>query len=197
MSKLYFFNSVMNSGKSAHIIMQVYNLMQKGYKVIVLKPSLDSRDFGVVKSRALKTDIEANLIDQDFKIFDFVKEQNPDYVFVDEVNFLTEEQANDLADIVDELDISVYCYGLLRDFQGKLFAGSKRLIELADSIRELKSQCLHCKNKATHHLRKLNGVYVFTGQSVEVGDMDLYESVCRKCFNKEYKKYKEKFKKGE
>lgn len=183
MSKLYFYHSVMNSGKSAHIIMQVYNLRKQGMNVLVLKPKIDTRNVGVVKSRALETELEAVLIDDSFDIFEYVKNENPDYVFVDEVNFLTKENVEDLARIVDELNISVFGYGLLVDYKTLQFEGSKRMIELADTIRELKSPCVKCGRKATMHLRKVNGQYVFDGESIQVGDIDTYECVCRKCYN--------------
>lgn len=182
-SKLYFYHSVMNSGKSAHIIMQVHNLKEQGNNVLILKPKLDTRDFGVIKSRALNTELKATLIDKDFHIFDYVKKESPDYVFVDEVNFLSANNIEELANVVDFLDISVFGYGLLLDYKGFQFEGSKRMIELSNSIRELKSPCLKCGEKATHHLRKINDKYVFDGDSIQIGDIDSYESVCRTCYN--------------
>lgn len=182
MSKLYFFNSVMNSGKSAHIIMQVYNLQEKGKKVLILKPSLDTREFGKISSRALNTELEANLIYTAKDIVKYVEEVKPDIIFVDEANFLTADEIETLAYVVDNLNIPIHCYGLMLDFKSNLFEGSKRLVELADTVRELKSPCSKCNKKATHHLRKINGNYVFSGEVIQVGDMDEYESVCRKCF---------------
>lgn len=174
----------MNAGKSAHIILQVHNLISKGQDVIVLKPSLDDRDYGVIKSRAIKDSLDAVIIKNDFQIFDYIADKKPDYVFVDEINFLTEDKIEELARIVDDLDIPVFCYGLLLDFTGTLFAGSKKLVEMADSIRELKAKCSRCSNKATHHIRKLDGKYVFDGEVISTGDVDVYDSVCRKCFYK-------------
>lgn len=191
MSKLYFYYSVMDGGKSAHIIMQVHKLRNKGYNVLALKPKRDTRDYGVIRSRALSTEVEAMLIDGNTDVFELVKNISPDYVFVDEVNFLSEQNVEDLAMIVDELDIPVFGYGLLTDYKGQLFEGSKRMMELADSRREIQSPCDHCKRKATMHLHKVNGEYVFEGESIKVGDKGDYESVCRRCYMK-VKKRKEK-----
>jgi len=184
-NKLYFYHSVMNSGKSAHIIMQVYNLREQGNRVLVLKPRLDTRDTGVVKSRALNTRLESILIDDSFSIFEYIKNERPDFVFVDEVNFLSDNNVEELSRVVDELGISVFAYGLLLDYLGFQFEGSKRMVEMADSIRELKSPCVKCGKKATHHLRKSNKKYVFEGNPIHIGDTDIYESVCRSCYNTE------------
>lgn len=187
-NKLYFYHSVMNSGKSAHIIMQVYNLRNLGKKVSVFKARFDTRASGVIKSRALETQLEATLIDDEFDILEFVRAENPEYIFVDEVNFLSTQMVEALADVVDELDIPVFAYGLLIDFKGLQFEGSKRMVELADSVRELKSPCVKCGRKATLHLRKVNGSYEFKGASCQVGDVDTYESVCRSCYRIEKSK---------
>lgn len=190
MNKLYFYYSVMNSGKSAHIIMQIHNLQSQGKRVAVFKPELDTRDLGVIKSRALNTMINAKLITKDFDIIKSVKECKPDVIFVDEVNFLSSKNIEDLAEIVDTLNIPVFGYGLLIDYTGKLFEGSKRMIELSDSIRELKAPCAKCNKKATHHLRSNGDTYVFEGDSIIIGDVDVYESVCRTCYMSEKTKAK-------
>lgn len=183
-SKLYFYYGTMNSGKSAHLIMQVYNLREQGYKVLTLKPSLDTRNFFTIKSRALQTELPVVHIDDTMDVFSFIESVMPDYVFIDEVNFLTSEQVEQLAKVVDNLDIPVFGYGLLVDYKSTLFEGSKRMIELADTIRELKSPCMKCRRKATMHLRQIDGKYVFQGESIQVGDIDTYMSVCRVCYNK-------------
>lgn len=157
---------------------------------MVMKPKLDTRDIGMVRSRALNTEMMAVLIDENgrvdnqFSIYEQAVNQQPDYIFVDEVNFLKSEDIDELAKIVDNLNIPVFGYGLMIDYKGFLFEGSKRMVELADTIRELKSPCIKCSKKATMHLRKINDKYVFEGNSIEVGDMDAYESVCRKCYQK-------------
>lgn len=176
----------MNSGKSANIIMEVYNLREQGHKVSVLKPKKDTRDLGKIKSRALETEIDATLIDDKFDMFLYIYNEKPDFIFVDEVNFLSTKNVEDLAFIVDVLNIPIFTYGLLVDYKGQLFEGSKRMMELADSKRELKSiRCVKCgKKKATMHLRKVNDQYVFDGESIQVGDTDDYESVCRTCYKK-------------
>ena len=178
----------MNSGKSAHIIMQVHTLRTQGNHVLVMKSSTDTRDPDVIKSRALDTAIPAMMIHRETNLKEYVKsllEFHPvDYIFVDEVSFLTTEHVNQLADIVDNLNIVVFGYGLMVDFKSTLFEGSKRMVELADSVRELKSPCVKCGRKATIHLRSVDYKYVFEGDSIQVGDIDTYESVCRKCYTK-------------
>lgn len=189
MSKLYFYYSVMNSGKSAHIIMQVHNLREQKNSVLVMKPKLDTRDVGVIKSRALQTELHTILIDEETNIFDimydYMEKIEINYLFVDEVSFLNKNHIEQLADVADVLQVPVFCYGLLTDYKSHLFEGSKRLIELADSIRELKSPCIKCGRKATMHLRKIDDAYVFEGDSIHVGDTDTYESVCRSCYQEE------------
>lgn len=189
MSKLYFYYSVMNSGKSAHIIMQVHNLREQKNNVLVMKPKLDTRDVGVIKSRALQTELHTILIDEETNIFDimydYMEKIEINYLFVDEVSFLNKEHIEQLADVADVLQVPVFCYGLLTDYKSHLFEGSKRLIELSDSIRELKSPCIKCGRKATMHLRKIDDAYVFEGDSIHVGDTDTYESVCRSCYQEE------------
>ena len=183
MAKFYFYHSPMNSGKSASIIMQIHNLKNKGKKVLVLKPILDTRDGAFVKSRALDTKVEALAINRESDLVSIAEMLKPDVIFVDEVNFLNECNIEDLSVIVDKFNISVFAYGLLVDYKSRLFEGSKRAVELADSVRELKTSCDKCDNKATMHLRKVNGRYTFEGESIQVGDVDSYESVCRKCYN--------------
>lgn len=189
MSKLYFYHSPMDAGKSAHIIMQVHNLRSIGKKVLIFKSDIDTRDIGVIRSRALKTELESLYIKEDTDIFTHVKNARPDYVFIDEVNFLSKDKIDDLAKIVDVLNIPVFAYGLLVNYKGTQFEGSKRMIELADSIRELKTSCVKCSRKATMILRNVDGEYVFEGNPIQVGDTDSYQSVCRKCYMNTKKVY--------
>jgi thymidine kinase len=190
--KLYYYYGSMNSQKSAQLIMTHHNFEQQGKKTIVFKSALDTRD-NTIKSRALSKELEATLVirpTDNQSMYDLTKLywaiEDVEFVFVDEVQFLTPSQIEELSDIVDEFNIDVICYGLLTDFQGKLFPGSHRLIEEADSIREIKNQCAHCKRKATRNMRLLDGEPVFEGEVIQVGAEETYRAICRKCY-KEFK----------
>lgn len=182
MSKLYFWRGVMNSGKSAHAIMQIHSLKEKGYKVMVFKPDNDIRQDNAIRSRAIRDEVRAlnfSQLDEMIKLWG----SEIDYIFIDEAQFLSAKEIDKLSAIVDELGIPVFAYGLSLDFRGELFEGSKRLIENADTVRELSSPC-QCGRKATHHLRRVDDKYVFHGETILTGDIEMYDSVCRKCFNK-------------
>lgn len=177
-AKLVFYYGTMNSSKSANLIMTAYNFKQQKKRFIAMKSTKDTRDLHIT-SRALTValpcipvssvnDIRAALLDKEI-----------DFLFVDEVQFMEPNMIDELAAIADS-GISVVCYGLMLDFRGELFPGSKRLVECADSLREIKNQCIYCKNKAIRNLRLVNDVPVFDGPLELPGDS--YQSVCRKCF---------------
>jgi len=194
MAKLVFYYGSMNSSKSAQLIMTLHNFRQQGKKAIAFKSAIDTRDVNI-HSRALNTEIEAIPIRETdvgrmFSLATLKQELNEvDFIFVDEVQFLSPELVEELSDIVDRLGIDVICYGLLTDFKGNLFAGSQKLVELGDSVREIKNQCYHCKNKANRNMRLLDGVPVFDGEIVQVGAEESYRSVCRKCYKELREKY--------
>ena len=185
MPKIVFYYGSMNSSKSAQLIMTVHNFKQQAKKTLVFKSTLDTRDEGIISSRALNTNIPAIPVypGQYGNIYAEADAHKPDFVFIDEVQFMEQKQIEQLSDIVDRLGIDVVCYGLLTDFQGLLFDGSKRLVETADSIREIKNQCVYCANKANRNMRLLNKVPVFEGETIQVGAEESYVSVCRSCFN--------------
>ena len=179
----------MNSSKSAQLIMTHHNFEQQGKKSLVFKSARDTRQ-KMISSRALNKEIEAVIVKptENGKLFDYARGfwgmEDIEFVFVDEVQFLTASQVEELSAIVDEYNIDVICYGLLTDFQGNLFEGSKKLVEEADSIREIKNQCFHCKNKAIRNVRLIDNNPVFEGEVVQVGAEESYRSVCRKCYKK-------------
>jgi thymidine kinase len=111
------------------------------------------------------------------------KYEYPSAVLVDEVQFFKEHHIQELVRIVEELDIPVIGYGLLTDFQGKLFEGSKAMVENADKMGEIKTECFYCSRKATRNMRTVNGIPVFDGQQIYVGDDD-YIPTCRNCYNR-------------
>ena len=181
MAKLYFHYGAMNCGKSSALLQVKHNYEERGMKVILCSPVVDTRSgMGVVKSRI---GIESKSLSfsehTDFYI-DLIGIAKGRYscVIIDEAQFLTEAHVSQLARIADDFDIPVMCYGLRTDFQGKLFPGSKALMELADKIVEIKTICW-CGAKATMVVRYVDGKPVRTGEQILIGDQE-YVSMCRK-----------------
>lgn len=191
-AKLYYIQAPMNSSKSAMLLMKAYNFEERGLRVLCLKPAIDNRDGeSIIKSRVgiKRKCIMTKGIEN---IFQIIKEYNNthllNWVLVDEAQFLKSEQIDQLARVVDELGINVMCYGLRADFRTKLFEGSKRLFELADSIQEIKQSC-SCGRKAIINARvDEKGNIVTDGNQVEIGGNDRYIALCRKCYYDKIKK---------
>lgn len=195
MSKLYFKFGAMGSSKTANALMTVFNYEEKGKTVLILKPSIDDRDdeidetgrrIGVLKSRIGLSNI-ANVIREDVDLVAYVEEElqqrKIDVIVCDECQFFTEKQIDDFKYIAAYKDIPVLCFGLRSDFRTKLFPGSKRLFEIADSISEVKSVC-KCGKKAIVNARfDENGTIVTEGKQVEIGGNEKYESMCWECWN--------------
>ena len=194
MAKLYFKWGVMNSGKSLEILSRNYNFKERGIGTLVMKSTLDIRDSNIIKSRALNTEEKCVPITPSDDVYKTIvryiaariEAGLPEikWVIVDEAQFLTKEQVDQLANIVDELDINVLCYGLRTDFQTKLFPGSKRLFEIADKFEEMRSTC-RCGERASVNVRiSKDGKVVTEGPQVECGSEDKYITLCRKCYKK-------------
>lgn len=188
MAKLYFYYGTMNSGKSMLLLAKAYNFQERGIPFLLLKSRIDTRDGkDVIHSRSLgdKECIGFNSEENIFNIVEnIIKKSKEKYqwILVDESQFLTENQVDELSHVVDDLNINVICYGLRSDFRTKLFPGSKRLFEIADTIEELKSTC-SCGNKTIYNARiDEKGNLVTKGNQVEVGGEDKYISICRKCY---------------
>lgn len=194
MAKLYFKFGAMGSSKTAQALMTKFNYEEKGKSVLLIKPSTDTRDDvadedgrvrTVVRSRiGLYADALAVAADVDIRaLFHRLDSQSHlDVLICDECQFLTGVQVNQLKDLADLDDIPVLCFGLRADFQTKLFPGSKRLFEIADSITEIKSVC-RCGRKATVNARfDDNGVIIVEGAQVVLGGNDRYEGVCYSCY---------------
>lgn len=200
MSKLRFFYGTMASAKSLKLLTTAYNFEEKGLRFIVIKPARDTRDGESVISSRIGLKRDCVIIQEDINIFKAIEEYNNvlkanldklEWILVDECQFLTEEQVNQLAKIVDEMDIEVMCFGLRTDFQSHLFIGSKRLMELADEIEEVKSRC-ECGRKTSINARfDENGNLILEGEQILIGGNDKYKPLCRKCWNK-LRKNKEK-----
>jgi thymidine kinase len=189
--KLYFRYGAMSSSKSANALMIKHNYEERGLNVCLLKPSIDDRDGVSSVSSRIGINSEATNVypDSDIKAIVGSKddEVNISCVLVDEAQFLTKSNVEDLCYIVDEMNIPVICYGLRTDFQGNLFEGSKWLLAWADTIEEIKTICW-CEGKATMNMRKQDGTPIFSGSQVFLGGNDVYESVCRQHFNREKNK---------
>lgn len=183
MCKLYFKYGTMNSGKSMLLLAKAYNFEERGIPYRIYKSSVDTRDSGVIHSRAIG-DKPCNTIYPYESFFEKEDWYNTDvkWLLVDEAQFLKDWQVDELAKIVDECGIDVICYGLRTDFQTHLFPGSKRLFELADTFEEIKSQCEDGgKNIFNARIDKY-GYIVTEGEQVEVGAEDRYKSVSRKMY---------------
>lgn len=179
MASLHFHYAAMNSGKSTHLLQVAHNYQERGMCVLLLKPRLDTRDGSKIASR-IGLEKECQMFDRDADLRDFnIKEA--DCVLVDEAQFLTAEQVEQLAYIVDFMDTPVMCYGLAVDFRGYLFEGSKALMELANKKVEHATIC-HCGKKAHMVLRLVDGKVVKEGEQIQIGGNETYVSVCRKHF---------------
>jgi thymidine kinase len=192
MSKLWFRHGVVSASKSLQLLAVAHNyeVLQKK-KIVCIKPKLDTRNKNIHTRAGLHRIADITLDPSDNDVFLYVARENPKpvCVLVDEVQFLTSTQIDGLADIVDNLGIPVICYGLKSDFKGEVsFEGSKRLLEIADKIEEIKTVCFYCEKKALFNLRLQHGNPIFEGESVLVGDISSdengieYRPVCRKCF---------------
>ena len=184
MAKLYFKYGAMGSSKTAQALITKYNYEENDMKVWLLKPSADTRDgVSILRSR-IGLEAEVEIATPDANIYDrYVAEHvgKCDAVIVDECQFLTMEQIDQLRQIVDDFNVPVMCFGLRTDFQTKLFPGSLRLMELADAIEEIKTMC-DCGTKATVNARISDGYIVTEGAQVVLGGNDCYIAMCHRCY---------------
>lgn len=191
MSKLRFYYGTMGSSKSLRLLTTAYNFEEKGIAFLTLKPSIDKRDGeNIIKSRA-GLQRECIMVEHNDDLYNLVGEYNNylnsifqklEWVLIDECQFLSEIQIDQLAKIVDKLGINVICFGLRTDFTSHLFPASKRLFELADEFEEVKSSC-SCGSKTSMNARfDENDNIVTDGEQFVVGGDDIYKAVCRKCF---------------
>ena len=186
MAKLYFKFGAMGSSKSAQALITKFNYEERDMKVMFLKPAIDTRDGeDVVRSR-VGLEEKALAVSADRDIYDLYTKSYRDckVVIVDECQFLTPEQVDQLSQIVIDYDIPVLCFGLSTDFTTHLFPGSKRLFEIAESISEIKSVC-KCGAKANVIARLDDrGNVVYSGDQICLGGNDRYVAMCRKCWLK-------------
>lgn len=182
MAKLYFKYGAMGSSKSAQALIAKFNYEEMGMKVWLIKPSTDTRDaVDIIKSRIGLSQVAAVITPKDDIWELFHNGVDCDVVISDESQFFTTEQIDSLRRLVDEENIPVMCFGLRTDFQTHVFPGSLRLLEIADSITEIKTVC-SCGSKATVNARIFNGKVVTQGEQVLLGGNDSYIAMCHKCW---------------
>ncbi len=190
MAKLYFRHGTVGSAKTLNLLAVAHNYRQQGKKIILMKPDLDTR-FGKerIKSRA-GLEMEADLLIVDENSLKGVDYSGVSCILVDEVQFLIAKVIDELRRIALDFDIPVLCYGLRTDFKSTLFEGSRRLLELADSIEEVKATCHYCNRKSIMNLKHVNGLATSEGPSVELGAEEKYFPTCYKCYRREIDKAK-------
>lgn len=187
--KLYFRYGTMGSAKTALLLTNAYNFEERGIAYLCYKPATDTREGkSVIRSR-IGIERECRWIYQETDIYNELSIMNdsggmlPEWILVDEAQFLTRDQVDQLARIVDDFGCNVICYGLRTDFKTNIFEGSLRLFEIADSIEEVKSMC-SCGSKTIINARiNSKGEIITEGEQVEIGGNDRYMAVCRKCWN--------------
>ena len=192
MAKLYFKYGAMGSSKTAQALITKYNYEENDLKVWLIKPSADTRDgAAILRSRiGLEAQVEVMAPEVDiYARFLGGKARRSDVIIVDECQFLTEKQIDQLRTIVNEHNIPVLCFGLRTDFQTRLFPGSRRLMELADCIEEIKTMC-DCGAKATVNARINDGYIVTEGAQVVLGGNDSYIAMCHKCYIRGIREHK-------
>ena len=193
MAKLYFKYGAMGSSKTAQALITKYNYEENGLNVWLIKPSADTRDGQqILRSRiGLAATVEVIAPEMDlYDRFAQTKDGKCHVIIVDECQFLTGEQIDQLRSIVNDFSIPVMCFGLRTDFQTRLFPGSRRLMEVADTIQEIKTIC-DCGAKATVNARIDGSGYIITeGAQVVLGGNDSYIAMCHKCYIRGIREHK-------
>ena len=192
MAKLYFKYGAMGSSKTAQALITKYNYEENDLKVWLIKPSADTRDGALILRSRIGLEAQVEPIAPHVDIYARYlggHARRCDVIIVDECQFLTEKQIDQLRAIVDEHNIPVMCFGLRTDFQTRLFPGSRRLMEVADTIQEIKTIC-DCGAKATVNARINDGYIVTEGAQVVLGGNDCYIAMCHKCYVRGIREHK-------
>lgn len=186
--KLYFRYGTMGSAKTAMLLTTAYNFEERAMEHLCMKPRIDTREGGNLIRSRIGIERPCSWIESNTDIYSFVsklfKRQGHivEWILVDEAQFLSAQQVDQFSRLVDDFGCNVLCYGLRTDFQSRLFEGSRRLFEIADSIEEVKSTC-NCGRKTIVNARiDADGNFVSEGAQVEIGGNDRYVAVCRKCW---------------
>lgn len=184
MAKLYFRYGAMNCGKTTILQQVAYNYEERGMKVALVKPAIDTKGNDKVVSRlGVERTVDVVLNPND-KVFQKIPFDGLSAIIVDEAQFLTAEQVDDFYILTKEFGIPVLCYGLRCDFRMNAFPGSDRLLQIADTIEEIKTIC-ECGKKATQNMRFVNNIPTFEGDQVLIdGSQDeiTYKAVCGECY---------------
>ena len=196
MAKLYFRYGAMNSGKSTALMQVAFNYEERGMRVFILKPSIDTRGGECLLSRLGVSRPVDKAVTPDMDVFELVQKEAARgdkplaCVLTDESQFFTPQQAEQLFMVTVKLNIPVIAYGLRTDFSMQGFPGSTRLLELAHAIEEMKTICT-CGRKATCNGRKVNGEFVFEGDQVAIDQENNveYQSLCAQCYFAEREKF--------
>ena len=194
MAKLYFKYGAMGCSKTAQALITKFNYEERGMRVLLMKPSIDNRDGETIIKSRIGLSAEAVTVSQLQDLYALYKERYTgcNVIIVDECQFLTPNQVDELSQIVIDYNIPVLCFGLATDFLTHLFPGSRRLFEIAESISEIKSVC-RCGAKATVNARMDDyGNIVYRGEQVVLGGNDRYIAMCRKCWLKKKREQEEK-----
>ena len=193
MAKLYFKYGAMGSSKTAQALITKYNYEENELRVWLIKPAADTRDGVQVLRSRIGLEAMVDVIPPDMDLYARFQEEkrtNCDVIIVDECQFLTPEQIDELRAIVNDFNIPVICFGLRTDFRTKLFPGSLRLMEVADTIQEIKTIC-DCGAKATVNARiDPSGHIITQGAQVELGGNDRYIAMCHKCYVRGIREHK-------
>lgn len=182
MAKLYFRHGTVGSAKTLNLLAVAHNYRQQGKEILLLKPDIDTR-FGKdqIQSRAglqMQADILVGPTTDLLQLtFDHIN-----CLLVDEAQFLSMEHVDQLREIAHKKEIPVICYGLRTDFRTKLFPGSLRLMEVADSIEEVKATCFFCNRKSIMNLKHVNGKATLEGPTVQLGAEERYLPTCYSCY---------------
>ena len=186
MPKLYFRYGTMNSSKTSNLLMVAHNYQALNRKILLMKPKIDTRTIGNIKSRIgfekdvdILIDLETDLLEIDY--------QNFDCVIIDEVQFLLPKHIDQLRIITKY--VPVICYGLRTDYRIKMFSGSQRLMELADTIEEIKTICVDCSHKAiinAKYIQENNKITLIKDGSdkTDLGAEEKYRAMCWDCWSK-------------
>ena len=185
MAKLYFKYGAMGSSKSAQALITQFNYEEVGMSVWLIKPSIDDRDGADVIRSRIGLERHAQVITPEDDLYAaFERAGGADVIIADEAQFFTPEQIDQLRAIVDEKDVPVLCFGLRTDFLTHFFPGARRLMELADSLTEIKTICA-CGSKATVNARlDETGRIVTEGGQILLGGNDRYVAMCHRCWKK-------------
>ena len=194
MAKLYFRYGVMGSSKSAQALITKFNYEEQGMRVWLIKPAADTR-YGkdIVRSR-IGLEQTGDVITEDMNLYEIFRDREKEFndvIIADEAQFLTPAHIEQLRDIVDNYNVPVFCFGLRPDFRTKMFPGSARLFELADSVSELKTVCT-CGGKAMVNARiDGEGNIITEGAQIMLGGNESYRPMCYKCWKKAQQKEEE------